>query len=101
MDRLSGTFHEQHCTMLCMYSAHMRASYNATACGGAPHAVRGYAWSGGGREVARVDVSADGGKTWGTAELKMLPQRYGKAWAWTLWEVREGKGLRAGVRGLS
>lgn len=49
--------------------------------------MRGYAWSGGGREVARVDVSADGGKTWGTAELKTLPQRYGRAWAWTLWEA--------------
>jgi len=49
--------------------------------------LRGYAWSGGGREVVRVDVSADGGKTWGTAELKRLPQRWGRAWAWTLWEA--------------
>lgn len=26
--------------------------------------VKGYAWSGGGRDIIRVDVSADGGKTW-------------------------------------
>lgn len=26
--------------------------------------ARGYAWSGGGRDIIRVDVSADGGKTW-------------------------------------
>ena len=26
--------------------------------------VQGYAWSGGGRDIIRVDVSADGGKTW-------------------------------------
>ena len=50
--------------------------------------ARGYAFSGGGRDVVRVDVSADGGKSWQTAELKKLPQRTGKAWAWTLWEVR-------------
>ena len=31
--------------------------------------VRGYAFSGGGHAIVRVDVSADGGKTWQTAEL--------------------------------
>ena len=31
--------------------------------------VKGVAWSGGGREVIRVDVSCDGGKTWQVAEL--------------------------------
>ncbi|XP_068171400.1 sulfite oxidase, mitochondrial [Antennarius striatus] len=57
--------------------------------------VKGYAWSGGGREVVRVDVSLDGGKTWQVATLKSsedtdtpepspLP---GRAWAWKLWEV--------------
>ncbi len=51
------------------------------------YAVRGYAWSGGGRDVVRVDVSSDGGKTWTSAQLKKLPQRPGRAWAWTLWEV--------------
>lgn len=31
--------------------------------------VKGYAWSGGGRGIVRVDVTADGGKTWHTAGL--------------------------------
>lgn len=31
--------------------------------------VKGWAWSGGGRGIVRVDVTADGGKTWQTAEL--------------------------------
>ena len=33
-------------------------------------AVSGYAYSGGGRRIVRVDVSADGGESWTTAELK-------------------------------
>ena len=31
--------------------------------------VRGWAFSGGGQAVIRVDVSADGGKTWASADL--------------------------------
>ena len=34
-----------------------------------PVAVMGYAYSGGGREIVRVDVSVDGGRTWDQAEL--------------------------------
>ncbi|XP_048028630.1 LOW QUALITY PROTEIN: sulfite oxidase, mitochondrial [Megalobrama amblycephala] len=57
--------------------------------------VKGYAWSGGGREVVRVDVSIDGGKTWHIAELRTgdkgqhpaPPPPLGKAWAWKLWEI--------------
>ncbi|CAL8401475.1 unnamed protein product [Arctogadus glacialis] len=62
--------------------------------------VRGYAWSGGGREVVRVDVSLDGGKTWQVARLREgdgegeeqgeappPPPPPGRAWAWKLWEV--------------
>ena len=48
--------------------------------------VKGYAYSGGGRGITRVDVSADGGKTWTTATLgKGSHQAMHKAWAWTLW----------------
>lgn len=47
--------------------------------------VKGYAWSGGGQGIIRVDVSADGGKTWHTAELKKVPQKPGRGWAWALW----------------
>ena len=35
----------------------------------APVTVQGYAYSGGGREIIRVDVSLDGGKNWDQAEL--------------------------------
>jgi sulfite oxidase len=50
--------------------------------------VAGFAWSGGGRSIVRVDVSADGGKTWITANLgKGADQKNGRAWAWTLWEA--------------
>ncbi|XP_058678067.1 sulfite oxidase, mitochondrial [Ammospiza caudacuta] len=49
--------------------------------------VKGYAWSGGGREVVRVDVSLDGGRTWREAELGPRPER-GRGWAWALWELR-------------
>lgn len=46
--------------------------------------VKGVAWSGGGREIQRVDVSIDGGKTWTAAELyKPIKQRWNHHWAWT------------------
>ncbi|KAJ3193166.1 hypothetical protein HK101_005321 [Irineochytrium annulatum] len=51
--------------------------------------VTGYAWSGGGRGIVRVDVSVDGGKTWNDAELLRRPgQPKGREWAWTQWETR-------------
>ncbi|XP_073772158.1 sulfite oxidase, mitochondrial isoform X2 [Danio rerio] len=53
--------------------------------------IKGYAWSGGGREVVRVDVSVDGGNTWHVAKLYSsdLGQNPapGRAWAWKLWEI--------------
>jgi Mo-co oxidoreductase dimerisation domain len=46
--------------------------------------LKGVAWSGGGREVQRVDVSIDGGKTWTAAELyKPIKQKWNRHWAWT------------------
>jgi sulfite oxidase len=50
--------------------------------------VRGYAWSGGGNGVIRVDVTADGGATWATARLTRVGgEAPGRAWAWALWEA--------------
>lgn len=55
--------------------------------------VKGYAWSGGGREVVRVDVSLDGGKTWQVAQLRSSEKGQSpspplaRAWAWKLWEL--------------
>jgi sulfite oxidase len=76
-------------------------------------AVRGYAWSGGGRGIVRVEVSGDGGREWVNAEivgrgeaLRPAPsaagggeaaggenrtwrrQPEGREWSWTLWEAR-------------
>ena len=50
--------------------------------------IKGYAFSGGGRGITRVDVSLDGGESWQVADLQNdLEQGYGKQWAWTLWSI--------------
>ena len=75
--------------------------------------VKGWAWSGGGQAVIRVDVSPDGGRSWLAARLLPAPgapdgeaaraaarargleppfvyptgQEPGRAWGWTLWEA--------------
>lgn len=68
----------------------------AAAAGGEPYvaagdesvALKGWAWSGGGRGIVRVDVSADGGASWHTAELlEGAGQHSRRAWAWTFWEI--------------
>ena len=48
-------------------------------------AVQGYAYSGGGRGIVRVDVSGDNGKTWHTATLKQADQQLNRMWSWTQW----------------
>jgi sulfite oxidase len=48
-----------------------------------PLEVRGYAFAGGERHVARVDVSLDGGTTWAQAELL---EDLGR-WAWRHWRA--------------
>uniref|UniRef100_A0A8C9PCC7 Sulfite oxidase, mitochondrial n=1 Tax=Spermophilus dauricus TaxID=99837 RepID=A0A8C9PCC7_SPEDA len=50
--------------------------------------VKGYAWSGGGRAVIRVDVSLDGGLTWHAADLDGEKQPPRKSWAWRLWQLQ-------------
>jgi sulfite oxidase len=48
-----------------------------------PVEVRGYAFAGGERHVARVDVSLDGGATWAQAQLL---EDLGR-WAWRHWRA--------------
>jgi sulfite oxidase len=48
-----------------------------------PVEVRGYAFAGGERHVARVDVSTDGGASWSQAELL---EDLGR-WAWRQWRI--------------
>jgi sulfite oxidase len=42
--------------------------------------VEGYAYSGGGREILRVDVSIDGGRTWDQAQLNGDGMTGSEAW---------------------
>lgn len=54
--------------------------------------VKGYAWSGGGSKIVRVDVTADGGKSWHVARLQHAEAENedastlnGRNWAWSIW----------------
>ncbi|CAK9795358.1 Sulfite oxidase, mitochondrial [Anthophora plagiata] len=51
--------------------------------------VKGYAWSGGGRKIIRVDVTSDQGRTWHTANLDCedTNAKEGRYWSWTLWSI--------------
>ncbi|KAL1461470.1 hypothetical protein WDU94_013363 [Cyamophila willieti] len=51
--------------------------------------VQGYAWSGGGKAIVRVDVTIDQGRTWHVAKFmgqdKQAPLT--RHWGWTLWQA--------------
>lgn len=50
--------------------------------------LSGYAWSGDGKAIIRVDVSADGGQTWQGATLREKgPQKRNETYDWTLWDA--------------
>ncbi|XP_071542861.1 sulfite oxidase isoform X2 [Panulirus ornatus] len=50
--------------------------------------VTGYAWSGGGRKIIRVDISSDGGRNWQAANiLESDEARHPRAWGWTIWKT--------------
>ncbi|KAI0827521.1 Oxidoreductase, molybdopterin-binding domain-containing protein [Hypoxylon sp. FL0890] len=54
--------------------------------------IEGYAYSGGGREIQRVDISLDGGETWDQAQLidDTQLERGSKAWCWKRWKYETG-----------
>lgn len=54
-----------------------------------PYTLRGYAYSGGGKKVTRVEVTLDGGETWLVCTLEHLekPNKYGKYWCWCFWSL--------------
>ncbi|KAF3324119.1 nitrate reductase [Carex littledalei] len=54
-----------------------------------PFTMRGYAYSGGGKKVTRVEVTLDGGETWLVCSLDIQekPNKYGKYWCWCFWSV--------------
>jgi sulfite oxidase len=49
-----------------------------------PVHAEGYAVAGGDRRITRVELSVDGGRTWGAADLGMEEH----PWAWRFWEAR-------------
>ncbi|KAI1184048.1 Oxidoreductase, molybdopterin-binding domain-containing protein [Nemania serpens] len=62
-----------------------------TTAGGRVVQIEGYAYSGGGREIQRVDVSLDGGANWDQAKLldDGEQERGSQPWCWKRW-VYEG-----------
>ncbi|RDX65598.1 Inducible nitrate reductase [NADH] 2, partial [Mucuna pruriens] len=54
-----------------------------------PYLLKGYAYSGGGRKVTRVEVTMDDGETWQvcTLDCPEKPNKYGKYWCWCLWSL--------------
>ena len=54
---------------------------------GATYALRGYAYTGGGRRITRAEVSLDGGLTWRLAEVERFekPNRAQRYWCWVFW----------------
>ncbi|XP_008213038.1 probable sulfite oxidase, mitochondrial isoform X1 [Nasonia vitripennis] len=51
--------------------------------------VKGYAWSGSGKKIIRVDVTVDQGETWHIAKLVAQDPdaKEGRHYAWTLWSL--------------
>ncbi|GLT50200.1 hypothetical protein SLA2020_237050 [Shorea laevis] len=54
-----------------------------------PYTLRGYAYSGGGKKVTRVEVTMDGGESWRVCTLdhSEKPNKYGKYWCWCFWSL--------------
>lgn len=54
-----------------------------------PYTLRGYAYSGGGKKVTRVEVTLDGGETWQVCSVdhEEKPNKYGKYWCWCFWSL--------------
>lgn len=53
--------------------------------------LKGYAWSGGGNRIVRVDITGDQGKTWHVAELEQEDNNKaptGRHWGWSLWTIK-------------
>ena len=52
--------------------------------------IAGYAYTGGGRAISRVEVSWDGGINWNVCELdrKEQPNEYGMYWCWLWWAYK-------------
>lgn len=62
--------------------------------------VAGYAYTGGGRKISRVEVSTNGGINWqlATIDYKERPTEYGMYWCWVWWAFELGISDLVGVK---
>mmetsp|Transcript_14862 Transcript_14862/g.28295 ORF Transcript_14862/g.28295 Transcript_14862/m.28295 type:complete len:911 (+) Transcript_14862:257-2989(+) len=54
---------------------------------GSNYEVGGYAYTGGGRRITRVELTTDGGKHWEVCKINQIerPTDYGMYWCWIWW----------------
>ncbi|XP_047319660.1 nitrate reductase [NADH]-like [Impatiens glandulifera] len=54
-----------------------------------PYTMKGYAYSGGGKKVNRVEVTMDGGETWKICDIERpeIGNKYGRYWCWCFWSL--------------
>lgn len=52
------------------------------------YTMKGYAYTGGGRRITRVEISLDSGANWQLSKIILTekPTEYGKYWTWIFWE---------------
>lgn len=74
---------------ICSPTPNQKISINENGC----ITVKGYAWSGGGNKIIRVDLTMDGGKSWNVAKIHGTDENVdqsnsnGRNWAWALWQA--------------
>ena len=50
--------------------------------------LKGFANSGGGRSIVRVEITTDKGENWTEAKILNSKNDFGKNWTWALWEAK-------------
>lgn len=65
--------------------------------------LKGYAYSGGGRKVTRVELTLDGGASWRLTELELpeVPTEHGRYWCWCFWQLRVDVADLVGAREIA
>lgn len=48
---------------------------------------KGFAYSGGGRGIVRVELTTDHGESWIETQIEKRPQRLGRRWSWAFWNA--------------
>ncbi|XP_057973752.1 nitrate reductase [NADH]-like [Malania oleifera] len=68
-----------------------------------PYTLRGYAYSGGGKKVTRVEVTMDGGETWHVCRVQHpeTPNKCGRYWCWCFWSLEVEALLLLGAKEIA